>query len=294
MTPMPSTALTDKVILITGAARGIGAATAAELARRGAVPVLADLDAATLSETAGRLGCQAIPLDVTDHRACVDAVAQAVARHGRLDAVWANAGIAADGPLELIPPEVWTRVIEVNVLGVYNTVKAALPALIESRGLVAVTASLASFAHPPLFSAYSASKAAVEAMADSLRIEVKHQGVDVLTIHPTWIDTDLVREGFHHRAYVRLRAAMRPPFNRTHPVQDIVPAIADAFERRRRRLCVPGYVRAALVFRPLLTTPLLERDLERAAPDMRAEFAAQMAEQGAARTALTERYLPAS
>lgn len=266
--------LTGKVVLITGAARGIGAAAAVELARRGAVPVLADVDAAALDRTAAALPGDplTVTLDVTDLRACQDAVAEALDRHGRLDAVWANAGIASFGPLELTDPQLWTRTVEVNLLGAFHTVRAALPAVIGARGYVAVTASTATFMHPPGLSAYAATKAGVEAMANALRMEVAHQGVDVGTLHPTWIGTDMVREGEEMAGFARLRAAMRPPFRRTHPIESIVPAIADAFERRQRRVCLPGFVRLAHALRPVLTTALAERDLRAAAPDMRRLF----------------------
>jgi len=187
--------LTDRVVLVTGGARGIGAVTAAELVRRGAVPVLADVDEPALAATAERLGgLSTAVLDVTDYAACEAAVAATLERHGRLDVVWANAGVAAEGPAELLEPEVWARVIQVNLIGAFNTVRASLAAVIEARGHVAVTASLASFAHAPGLSAYVASKAGVEAFADALRIEVAHQGVTVGVLHPSWIATDMVEE----------------------------------------------------------------------------------------------------
>jgi NAD(P)-dependent dehydrogenase (short-subunit alcohol dehydrogenase family) len=128
--------MSGKVVLITGGANGIGAATGAELARRGWVPVAADIDASG----------DTIALDVLEAGACEHAVEMVLERHGRLDAVWANAGIASFGPLGATDPIAWERTIEVNLLGAFRTVRAALP-VIESRGYVAVTASLASFAH---------------------------------------------------------------------------------------------------------------------------------------------------
>jgi NAD(P)-dependent dehydrogenase (short-subunit alcohol dehydrogenase family) len=269
-----------KVALITGAARGIGAATARELAGRGWVPALADIDAAG----------DVIALDVRDAAACERAVETVLERHGRLDAVWANAGIASFGPLALTDPSAWERTIEVNLLGAYHTVRAALPALIASRGYVAVTASLASFAHAPGMSAYSASKAGVEAMCNALRIELAPHGVAVATIHPTWIDTEMVREADRdHAAYRRLRAAMRPPFKKTYPVERAARDIADGFDRRARRICTPGFVRIAHVLRAALTTRLFERDLVAAAPDIERLFEEQAAERGRLETSVSER-----
>jgi NAD(P)-dependent dehydrogenase (short-subunit alcohol dehydrogenase family) len=263
-----------KTVLITGGARGIGRATGTELARRGWTPILADIEA----------GDDVIAMDVLDADACERAVATVLERHGRLDAVWANAGIASFGPLALTDPAAWERTIDVNLLGAFRTVRAALPAVIEARGYVAVTASLASFAQAPAMSSYSASKAAVEAMCNALRLEVAHHGVAVATIHPTWIDTDMVREGEQEmRAYQRLRAAMRPPFKRSYPVERAARDIADGFDKRARRICTPPFVRIAHVLRAATTTRVFERDLLRAAPDIERLFAEQAAAEGGAR-----------
>lgn len=263
-----------KTVLITGGAGGIGSATAAELARRGWTPVLADIEATG----------DVIALDVTDPAACERTVETVLERHGRLDSIWANAGIASFGPLALTDPGAFARTIEVNLLGVFNTVRAALPAVIEARGYIAVTASLASFGHAPGMSSYSASKAGVEALCNALRIELAHHGVDVATIHPTWIDTDMVRESEKQlRAYQRLRAAMRPPFKKSYPVERAARDIADGFEKRARRICTPRFVHLAHLLRPALTTRVFESQLLTAAPDIERLFAEQVAEEGGAR-----------
>lgn len=280
-------------MLITGGGSGIGAATAGELARRGAVPVLADLDVDGMTATAASIDPPPLTLlvDVIDQAACEAAVADTVGRHGRLDAVWANAGIGQLAPLESVDPAAWARVIEVNLVGAFRTVRAALRAIFASRGYVAVTASLASFAQGPGMSAYSASKAGSEAMCNSLRLEVAHRGVDVGTIHPTWIDTPMVREGdTQSRAFRRLRESMGPPFSRTYPVERVARDIADGFERRARRICTPGFVRAAHVLRAAMTTRAFERDALRAAPDIVRLFHDDVAELGGpAAASLSER-----
>lgn len=272
--------MSGKVVLITGGANGIGAATGAELARRGWVPVAADIEATG----------DTIPLDVTDAAACEHAVEIILERHGRLDAVWANAGIASFGPLGATDPAAWERTIAVNLLGAFRTIRAALPAVIEARGYVAVSASLASFLHGPGLSAYAASKAGVEAMCDSLRIEVAHRGVAVGTIHPTWIDTEMVREGEREqRAFHALRATLRPPFRKTYPLDRAARDIADGFDRRARRICTPRFVRLAHVLRAAATSRPFERDLVAAVPEMERLFAEQVAERGALESSLGER-----
>jgi NAD(P)-dependent dehydrogenase (short-subunit alcohol dehydrogenase family) len=283
--------LNGKVILITGGARGIGAATATELARRGARPVLADLDTDALASTAASISPAppTIELDVTDPEACEAAVERILSEHGKLDIVWANAGIASAGTVQLTDPAAWRRTVEVNLLGPYYTIRAALPAVIAERGYVAVTASVASFAHAPGMSAYCATKAGVEGLANSLRTEVAHHGVDVATIHPTWIDTDMVREAYETGAFEILRSALRPPFKKTYPVQRAAQDIVKGFEGRRRRICVPWFVQAAHVLRPLLTTRFFERDLLAVVPDMERAFERDLAERGQAHASVSER-----
>jgi NAD(P)-dependent dehydrogenase (short-subunit alcohol dehydrogenase family) len=210
--------------------------------------------------------------------------------HRRLDIVWANAGIASGGPVQLTDPGTWRRTIEVNLIGAYYTVRAALPAVIAQRGYVAVTASLASFAHAPGMSAYCATKAGVEAMCNSLRSEVAHRGVEVATIHPTWIDTDMVREAeAESRVFEVLRGALRPPFRKTYPVERAASDIVAGFERRKRRICVPPFVGLAHALRPLLTTRLFERDQLTIAPELERRFAEDVERRGAAAASASER-----
>jgi NAD(P)-dependent dehydrogenase (short-subunit alcohol dehydrogenase family) len=249
------------------------------------VPVLADVDEEALDASA----FETVVLDVCDAAACERAVAEVVDRHGRLDAVWANAGIASFGPLTGTEPEAWERTIEINLLGAYRTVRAALPAVIASGGYVAVTASLASFGHAPGMSAYAASKAGVEAMCNSLRIEVAYRGVAVGTIHPTWIDTEMVREGDEVPAFRRLRETLRPPFRKTYPVERAAREIADGFDSRARRICTPRFVQMAHVLRAALTTRLFERDLVAVAPEIERLFEAQAAERGRLETSVSDR-----
>lgn len=288
----PQSTLRHQVILITGAGGGIGGAAAAGLAARGATVVLADVDLDGLERTAAAVGGGPLSarLDVTDLAACHQLVRDIIERHGRLDAVWANAGISAYGPLDLMDPAIWTRVVEVNLIGAHNTVRAALPSVIAARGYVALTCSLASFTHQPGHSAYAASKAGLEAMANSLRTELAGTGVDVGTFHPGWIATQMVTEKDDHQlAFQRFRNALKPPFNGSTPIQDIVGPIVRAFDSRSQRMVYPRSGWLAHATRALLNTPLLTRPMRAAAPEIRALFIEQQAREGAG-AAISERY----
>ena len=262
--------LNSKVILLTGAASGIGAATAIELQKRGAQLVLLDNDSAGLAHIASTLPKPALccTVDVTAPAACAAAVTQALAHFGRIDVVWANAGIASFGPLIHTDPGAWKRCLEVNLFGVFNTVHAALPAILKSRGYVLATASVAAFAHPPAMSAYAASKAAVEAACNAWRIELAAHGVAVGVVHPSWVKTALVSEGALHPAFARLRATMPGPLKREATPELAARRIADGIQTRARRIWVPGWVRVLHWLRAALHSPLAERELLRAAPDI--------------------------
>ena len=137
--------------------------------------------------------------------------------------------------------------------------------------------------------AYCATKAGVEAIANALRIEVAHDAVEVTTIHPTWIDTDMVREADDLPSFQLLRRALRPPFKKTYPVERAVMDIVAGFGRRRRRICVPRFVYVAHALRPLLTTRLMERDQLAIAPESERSFRRELVERGRQGASVSER-----
>ena len=279
----PQTSLQGQVVLVTGAASGIGAATALELLQRGALPVLVDCDAEPLARMAERCGPGTLHLvvDVTDLAAMEHAVAQTLTHHGRIDAVFANAGVAAFGPVAYVDPQAWKRCFEVNVFGVFNTVRAALPALMQARGYVLINASVSSFAHPPVMSAYAASKSAAEAMGNSWRIELAAHGVDVGVVHAGWVRTPLVTEGALHPGFVRLRATMPGPMNSETTPEDAARAIVTGMANRKSRIFIPGWLRLLYALRALVHLPFAERDLRRAAPEIEAIYIEGLQAEGA-------------
>src|ERR1700759_3154064 len=146
-----STSLRGKTILITGGALGIGAETARRLHDRGARLVLVDVDQAALEKTAGELGPDVVHVtgDVRELADVERAVAAGVERFGGIDVVVANAGLASYGSVRAVDPSTFKKVLDVNVPGVFHTVRAALPSLVERQGYVLVVSSLAAFAASP-------------------------------------------------------------------------------------------------------------------------------------------------
>lgn len=256
--------LAGKVVLITGGARGIGAATAQALARHGARLVLTDVDEPALKETVAAIGEDSaigVVADVCDLAAVEAAVAQGLERFGRLDVAVANAGIASYGSVLAVDPATFRRVVDVNVNGVFHTTRAALPALIESRGYLLVVSSLAAFAAAPGMAAYNASKAGAEHFANAVRLEVAHHGVDVGSAHMSWIDTPLVQDVKRDlSAFREMLTKLPTPLNRTTDVETCVDAFVDGIARRSRRIYVPGWVGAIAKSRAVLNSPIGDRE----------------------------------
>lgn len=264
--------LAGKVVVITGGGGGLGAASAALCAQRRAVVVLLDRDRDALAAAASGItgGVATHVLDVTDEAACARVVDQIVADHGGIDIVWANAGVSVFGPVDLLAAGAWKRVIDVNLVGAHNIVRAALPAVMRSRGYIAMTASWASFAHQPGHTAYAAAKAGLEAFADSLRLELAGTGVDVGSFHPGWIDTPMVTSKIKEQpAFSALLDALPGPFGSISTTEEIVPHLVRALERRSARMIYPRVGWALLIMRSALATSVFTRRSRAAAPEIR-------------------------
>ena len=275
-------------ILITGAARGIGAESARRLAARGHRLALLGLEPEQLQAVAADCGDGALALeaDVTDRDALRDAVARAAAELGGLDVVMANAGIGNGAPVLGGDADLWEKVVDVNLLGAYRTVQAALPHVVASRGYVLTVASLAALVHAPMMSAYSASKAGVEAFSNALRIEVAHRGVEVGVAYFSWIDTEMVRGIADHAALTQLRSRLKPPFGRTYPLADAADAVVRGIEQRSRIVVAPRWVRPLLTVRSLLQ-PAGVALARKAWPEAERLFEQEVAERGPAASAPT-------
>ena len=246
-----SAALSGRRVLITGAARGIGAATAKRLHARGARLVLAGIEPDVLARTAAECGdALAVVCDVRDREQVEAAVEAAVEHLHGLDVIVANAGVAAQLPLVGGDPEVFERTIEVNLLGAYYTLRAAGPHIAHPQGYALAISSLAAALHPPLLGAYCASKAGVEAMADSLRIELAPSGARVGVAYFAEFDTDMVRVGFSTAASRKLSES-RFASRRVAPLEAGINAIERGIARRSRWVVAPRWVAPLLPMRML-------------------------------------------
>jgi NAD(P)-dependent dehydrogenase (short-subunit alcohol dehydrogenase family) len=246
-----SAGISGRRILITGAARGIGAATARRLHARGARLVLAGIEPDLLARTAAECGdALAVVCDVRDREQVEAAVEAAVEHLYGLDVVIANAGVAAQLPLVGGDPAVFERTIEVNLLGVYYTLRATGAHIAHPQGYALAISSLAAALHPPLLGAYSASKAGVEALADSLRIELAPSGARVGVAYFAELDTDMVRQGFGTAAAKRMGES-RFVGRRVAPLDAGIDAIERGIARRARHVVAPRWVAPLLPMRML-------------------------------------------
>lgn len=246
----PRYRLSGRVALITGPARGIGAETARQLAARGMKLGLAGLEAERIENLAADLPAETATFecDVTDWDALGAAVDGTVAKLGGIDVVIANAGIAPWGPIRTIEPEAFERTIEVDLLGVWRTVRTALPHVVERKGYLLPIASLAAALHGPIIGHYNAAKAGVEGFADALRLEMRPYGVDVGCGYFGYLDTDMVRAPEEDEILAAEPAAnSRMPFGRPAPVSKGVEAIVRGIEGRARRVYYPRWIIAPLL-----------------------------------------------
>lgn len=183
----------NKVVLITGGARGIGEATARALRSRRARVVIGDVDEEAGKATAHRLGLEAfIPVDVTDSESFAEFVRQAESAVGPLDVLVNNAGIMPVGPLLDEDELTARRVIDINVHGVITGTKLALQSMRQrGSGHIVNLASMAGVASVPGLATYNASKFAVVGFTDAVRLEVRAHGIDVSAILPYFVNTEL-------------------------------------------------------------------------------------------------------
>ncbi|HEU4944746.1 MAG TPA: short-chain dehydrogenase/reductase [Solirubrobacterales bacterium] len=290
---MPVYDLNGKVALVTGGARGIGFETARQIHLRGASVAVVDIDAAEAREAAERIGPRAIGLatDVTDHSEMMQSVAETVERFGGLDVVVANAGIAQRqlATVRGIGVEEWERVFEVDMLGVWRTVRAALPQIVERKGHVVVTSSVYAFVNGLMNSPYAVAKAGVESLGRSLRAELTPLGASASVAYFGWVDTKLVQDAFEVNGD-RMQQNL-PEFLKKRITPDQAgAAVVRGVEERAPQIFAPKWWRYVSTLRGIVN-PLLDRRFEsdrRVIATVR-EVEAEADEQGAAAVSAASR-----
>lgn len=282
----------DKVVFITGGARGVGADTARRLRDKGAKLVLTDIDAAPLAELAAELGADHVltaVADVRDLDAMESVAAQAVERFGGIDVAVANAGIASYGSVLGVDPQTFKRLLDINVLGAFHTVRATLPSIIDRRGYVLIVSSFAAYTAAPGLAPYHASKAAVEHFANALRLEVAHHGVAVGSAHMSWIDTPMVQDAKSDlSSFAEMVAGLPYPLSKTTDVASCGKAFVKGIEGRKRRVNVPGWVGAFRWMRPMMSTPMGELPIKSLASSILPKMDAEVAALGRSTTVRSE------
>ncbi len=290
---MPAYDLNGKVALVTGAAKGIGFETARQIHLRGGSVAVVDLNAEEAGEAAERIGERAIGVgaDVTDHAAIMQAVAETVERFGGLDVVVANAGIAQTkmATVRGIGSEEWERVFEVDMLGVWRTVRAALPQIVERRGHVVVTSSVYAFVNGVLNSPYAVAKSGVESLGRSLRAELMPLGASASVAYFGWVDTKLVQDAFENNGD-RMQQNLPDFLRRRIGPDEAGAAVVRGIEERAPRIFAPKWWRYVSALRGILN-PLLDRRFERDAAMTATirEVEAEADEQGAAAASAASR-----
>ena len=264
---MPRFDINAKVALVTGGARGIGFETAKALAARGASVVILDLDARTAgsaAETLSSTHALGVGADVRDRGAMQHAVARAVEQFGRLDIAVANAGV---GPsyvtVRATAIERFDRVIDVNLTGVVNTVRATLPEIVRNSGHLVLVASVYAFQNGAGVASYAMSKAAVEQLGRALRLELVPHGASASVAYFGLIDTDMVHQAIDgDRAVTQLFAVLPKPFTKRLQPDQAGEAIVRGIERRSPRIIRPRLYAGISALRGIVS-PLADHQMER-------------------------------
>ena len=259
--------LSGKTALVTGAARGIGFATAKALSARGANVTLVDLHEEAVERAASEVHDEralGLGADVTDRGAMQHAVARTVERFGALDVVVANAGIVSRAAtVRAMSSENFERVLDVNLHGVYRTVDVALPEIVPRRGHVVVVASVMAFMNGAGSAPYAMSKAGVEQFGRALRVELTPHGASASVAYFGFIDTTMVHEAIDHDpAVVEMMGEFPKLLRKRLPPSAAGEAIVRGIEKRAPRIIQPRRWTVLSLLRGMFN-PLADRQMER-------------------------------
>lgn len=264
--------VTGRTVVITGSTGGLGSALTKALRARGANLALLDLNLDAATAQAQQLGGHTVArgfyADVRDLESLQTAMDDAATHFGRIDIVIANAGIDTMAPMAKLEAAAFERVIDINLTGVWRTFRAAVPHVQPHRGYLLAVSSMAAFAHSPLQASYTASKAAVWAMCDSIRLEVRHLGVGVGSAHPTFFKTPMMDDVVADPAGRELWGGNEKGLWKMVALQTVVDGIIAGIERRADQIIVPKALtltaKAPGLFRPVVERAFRESNIRRA------------------------------
>jgi NAD(P)-dependent dehydrogenase (short-subunit alcohol dehydrogenase family) len=262
---MSQYSLNGKVALVTGAARGIGFETARIAHERGASVTVIDLDEAAASDAAERIGKRTLALgaDVTDADAMQDAVERTVAEFGGLDVPVANAGVAPPlATMRVTDPEAFERTIDIDLFGVWRTVRPALDQVIERRGQVVVVSSVYAWVNGAGAGPYAISKAGVEAMGRTLQSELAPHGASATIAHFGFIDTVMVRHSFADPLAAEYEDTFPAWMRKRLTPAQAAKGIVDGVEKRAHRVILPRWWWAWFWARGVVN-PIMDRAMTR-------------------------------
>jgi NAD(P)-dependent dehydrogenase (short-subunit alcohol dehydrogenase family) len=258
---MASFDVSGKVAIVTGGARGIGFGTAQALAKRGATLVIVDLDQAAADNAAARLpgATLGFAADVTDRGAMQQVVASVTEQRGGVDVVVANAGVASRGAtVRAMNGEAFDRVLTVDLMGVYNTVIAALPQIAARQGHIVVTSSVYAFLNGLGVAPYAMAKAGVEQLGRALRIELVPHGAGASVAYFGFINTDMVRIGIDEDPLAeQLEKALPGVLRKRLTPAQAGETVARGIEKRAARIITPKRWAVFSALRGILN-PLLD------------------------------------
>lgn len=260
--------LNGATVLLTGAGSGIGAAAALALHKRGANVALVDVSAEPVQSLATELKERAIavPASVTNREAMAAAVTSTIDRFGRLDVVFANAGIAYHQPatIRTMDEATFERIVEVDLLGVYRTVRAALPHVVDNQGHVLITASTSAFFNGVANAPYATAKAGAEMFGRSLRAELAPTRATAGVLYPGWVETPMAASVLHTHpiASQMIKLGYPGPFRRPITSARIAEVIADGIANRRARIVCPRHWIPISVARGFVN-PIIDWTLDR-------------------------------
>lgn len=259
----------QKVVVITGAASGIGAALVGEFSRRGAIVVLLDLDQRAADRVCQSLGLDAdksasYKMNVADKRSVETAFKQVLKRFGRIDVLVNNAGISHISKFAETDVGVLEKVIQVNLMGAIYCTRAAIASLVGSRGQVIALSSIAGFS--PLYgrTGYSASKYGLHGFLETLRSEVREYGVDVLLAAPAFVKTNIEKNTLNEAG--KVYGTKKALAGKVLTPEFVAEQIVRAAERQKRLICISPMAKTARFvskFFPTLYERLMYRKIRR-------------------------------